>query len=104
MERCVEWLKECKRVGTRFDKIASSFLAFVKLAIMQWYLRILDPSDRAEFATQSRATRAADEDLCVTDALRDHISLNRNLRDPHILRLQRTDRHTPSPRSPATDR
>jgi hypothetical protein len=59
----------------------------VKLAIIQWYLRILDPSDRAEFATQSRATRAADEDLSVTDPLRDHTGLNRKLSDPHILRI-----------------
>ncbi len=47
VEQCVGWLKECRRVGTRFDKLASSFLSFVKLAIIQRYLRILDPSDRA---------------------------------------------------------
>ena len=47
LEQCVGWLKECRRVGTRFDKLAGSFLSFVKLAIIQRYLRILDPSDRA---------------------------------------------------------
>ena len=46
VECCVGWLKECRRVGTRFEKLAGSFLAFVKLAIIQRYLRILDPSDR----------------------------------------------------------
>jgi transposase len=46
VECCVGWLKECRRVGTRFDKLAGCFLSFVKLAIIQRYLRILDPSDR----------------------------------------------------------
>lgn len=46
VERCVGWLKECRRVGTRFDKLAASFMAFVRLAFIQRYLRLLDPSDR----------------------------------------------------------
>jgi transposase len=50
VEQCVGWLKENRRVGTRYDKLASSFQAFVHLSIIQRYLRILtpdDPSDRA---------------------------------------------------------
>lgn len=50
VEQCVGWLKENRRVGTRYDKLASSFLAFVHLAIIRRYLRSLapdDPSDRA---------------------------------------------------------
>jgi transposase len=39
------WLNECRRVGTRFDKLPSSFMAFVRLAFIQRYLRLLDPSD-----------------------------------------------------------
>ena len=49
VENSVGWLKENRRVGTRYDKLASSFLAFVNLAIIRRYLRILapdDPSDR----------------------------------------------------------
>ena len=49
VEQCVGWLKENRRVGTRYDKLATSFQAFVNLAIMRRYLRILapeDPSDR----------------------------------------------------------
>lgn len=49
VEQCVGWLKENRRVGTRYDKLASSFLAFVNLAIIRRYLRLLaqdDPSDR----------------------------------------------------------
>jgi len=40
-------LKECRRLGTRYDKLALNFLAFNKLAIMLKYLRVLDPSDTA---------------------------------------------------------
>jgi transposase len=47
IECAVGWLKECRRLGTRYDKLALNFLAFAKLAIMQKYLRLLDPSDRA---------------------------------------------------------
>jgi transposase len=49
VEQCVGWLKENRRVGTRYDKLATSFLAFVNLAIIRRYLRTLapdDPSDR----------------------------------------------------------
>ena len=46
-EQCVGWLKECRRVGTRFDKLASAFLSFVKPANIQPCLRTLDPSDRS---------------------------------------------------------
>ena len=35
VERCVGWLKECRRVGTRFDKLAGSFMASLRLAFIQ---------------------------------------------------------------------
>jgi transposase len=47
IECCIGWLKECRRIGTRFEKLAVSFLAMIKLAIIGRYLRILDISDRA---------------------------------------------------------
>jgi len=49
VEQCIGWLKENRRVGTRYDKLATSFHAFVNLAIIRRYLRLLaqdDPSDR----------------------------------------------------------
>ena len=46
IERCIGWLKECRRLGTRFEKLALNFLAVAKLAMIQRYLRILHPSDR----------------------------------------------------------
>jgi transposase len=41
VEQCVGWLKECRAVATRFDKLAVNYLATVKLAMIQRYLRIL---------------------------------------------------------------
>jgi transposase len=38
IERLIGWLKEHRRLATRFDKLASSFLAMVKLAFIRRYL------------------------------------------------------------------
>jgi transposase len=46
VEQCIGWLKECRRLGTRFDKLAVNFLAMIHAAFIQRYLRILF-SDRA---------------------------------------------------------
>jgi len=46
VERCIGWLKECRRVATRYEKLAGHYLAMVKLAMIQRCLRILDPSNR----------------------------------------------------------
>ena len=41
IEQCVGWLKECWRIGTRFEKLAISFVAMIKLAMIQRHLRLL---------------------------------------------------------------
>ncbi len=41
IEQCIGWLKECRRVATRFEKLAVNFLAMIHLAIIQRYLRVL---------------------------------------------------------------
>ena len=46
VECCVGWLKECRRIATRFEKLAINFLAMLKLAMIQRYLK-LEFSDRA---------------------------------------------------------
>lgn len=46
IECCIGWLKECRRLATRFEKLAVNFLAMVKASIIQRILRILF-SDRA---------------------------------------------------------
>jgi transposase len=47
VERGVGWLKECRRVAPRHDKLAVNCEAMVKLAMIQRYRRLLVPSDRA---------------------------------------------------------
>lgn len=47
IERLIGWLKECRAVGTRFEKYATNFLGMVRLAFIQMYLRLLDSSDTA---------------------------------------------------------
>ena len=46
IEQCIGWLKECRKVLTRYEKLAINFVAMIKLAIVQRYLR-LEFSDRA---------------------------------------------------------
>lgn len=47
VERCIAKFKEFRRVATRYDKLAGSYLAFVTVASIVLYLRLLDSSDRA---------------------------------------------------------
>ena len=46
VERCIGWLKWCRRVATRYEKLAESFLTMIKLAMIQRCNRLLEPSDR----------------------------------------------------------
>ena len=41
IERCIGWLKECRRIGTRFEKLAVHFLGMLKLAMIERYLRLI---------------------------------------------------------------
>lgn len=40
IERCIGWLKECRRIASRFEKLAVNFLTFVHLAMIERLLRI----------------------------------------------------------------
>jgi transposase len=46
VERCIGWLKECRRIATRFEKLAVNYLNMVKLGMIQRYLRLLSLSPR----------------------------------------------------------
>lgn len=46
VEQCVGWLKECRRIGTRFEKLAVNFHGMLQLAMIKRYLKLLF-SDRA---------------------------------------------------------
>lgn len=43
IERCIGWLKEARRVATRYEKLARNFLGVVKLAMVCRVMRILCP-------------------------------------------------------------
>ena len=45
VERLVGWLKESRRVATRYDKLATTFLGFVKLAMLRRLLRMAEFSN-----------------------------------------------------------
>jgi transposase len=40
-EQCVGWLKEYRRIGTRFEKLAVNFHGMLQLAMIRRYLRLL---------------------------------------------------------------
>jgi transposase len=46
IENVIGWLKECRRIGTRYEKLAVSFQAMLQLAMIQRILKIVF-SDRA---------------------------------------------------------
>lgn len=46
VERCIGWLKWCRRIATRYEKLAESYLAMITLAMIQRCNRLLEPSDR----------------------------------------------------------
>jgi transposase len=46
IERCVGWLKNFRRVATRFEKLATTFLSIVKLAVIRRLLRLMDSPNR----------------------------------------------------------
>lgn len=42
IERLVGWLKECRRIMTRFEKTAKNFGGFIKMAFVERYFRFLE--------------------------------------------------------------
>ena len=43
VEQVIGWLKECRRVATRYEKRAIHYLSMVKLAMIGRYLRKIAP-------------------------------------------------------------
>lgn len=48
VEQSVGWSRENRRVGTCYDKVATSFQALINLAIIRRYIRILAPEDSSD--------------------------------------------------------
>lgn len=43
VEQLIGWLKECRRVLTRFEKLARNYLSMVKLSMIGRYCRLIAP-------------------------------------------------------------
>jgi hypothetical protein len=62
VERFFNKIKQCRRVATRYDKLAANYLAFVKLASIRIWLRAnestpwLRSTRRMQLATSGRET------------------------------------------------
>ena len=41
VERLIGWLKECRRIFSRYEKTAKNFAGMIRLAFIQRYLRIM---------------------------------------------------------------
>jgi transposase len=41
IEQCVGWLKEYRRIGTRYEKLAVNFHGMLQLAMIRRYLKLL---------------------------------------------------------------
>ena len=46
VERLIGWLKESRRVATRYDKLLEVYLAFVELAFLRRLLRVAEFSNK----------------------------------------------------------
>jgi transposase len=44
VERFFNKIKQCRRVATRYDKLAANYLAFVQLASIRLWLRVNEPT------------------------------------------------------------
>ena len=40
IERLIGWLKECRRIFSRYEKTAKNFLGMIRMAFIQRYLRL----------------------------------------------------------------
>lgn len=43
IEQLIGWMKECRRVLTRFEKLARNYLSMVKLSMIGRYCRLIAP-------------------------------------------------------------
>ncbi len=47
IECSIGFLKECRSIGTRYEKLALHYLGLVKLAIIERYVRLLSTAPSA---------------------------------------------------------
>jgi hypothetical protein len=54
IEQCVGWLKVCRRIGTRFEKLAVNFLAMLKRTIIERHLKLTFQTEPTQAPTADR--------------------------------------------------
>lgn len=59
VERFFNKIEQCRRVTTRYDKLAANYLAFIKLAAIRIWLRAYKPRPTALRTAPGRAGRTA---------------------------------------------
>ena len=57
VERFFNKIKHCRRVATRYDKLAANYLAFVQLAVIRLWLRVNDGVDAPPTASMCQKWR-----------------------------------------------
>ncbi len=58
IERVIGWLKESRRVFSRFEKTARNFGGFIKMAFILRYLRLTGPVDKNLFSNRAYTLNA----------------------------------------------
>ena len=58
VERFFNKIKQCRRVATRYDKVAANYLAFIQLASIRLWLRVNEFRAQVTSQWQGRGLRA----------------------------------------------
>lgn len=61
VERFFNRIKQCRRVATRYDKLAANYLAFIKLAAIRIWLRAYESTPYFGYGSRSKAYRSVDQ-------------------------------------------
>jgi hypothetical protein len=55
VERFFNKIKQCRRIATRYDKLAANYLAFIKLASIRLWLRTYESTPKVSVLNESLA-------------------------------------------------
>ncbi len=59
VERFFNKIKQCRRIATRYDKLAANYLAFIKLASIRIWLRAYESTPRTNQVQSERSPKNA---------------------------------------------
>jgi hypothetical protein len=67
VERFFNKIKQCRRVATRYDKLAANYLAFIQLASIRLWLRVNESAPLYEYTAWSCCGQPIDSVYLSTD-------------------------------------